>query len=328
VSTGLKAQAATPAGKAGVIVSPSHRDRYLAELGVLGTVLVWAGNFVVVKAEIGTFGPLTFTASRYVVATLALFTVLRLRQGVIRWPAGHGLVLMLLGVIGFGFYQVLWTVGLTSVTAGSSALLIAAAPVFTALLAGAVGLDRLTRPKLAGALLSFAGVAIVVAAGRGLSIGGSITGDLLTLAAAAMWAIYTTAGARMLRHVNPMQATAWSLLGGTLFLLPFGLWEVLARPPVGVTALSLVGVAYSGALAAGISTVFVMHAIRLLGPTRVTAFQFLTPAGAVVLGAIVLSEPVGLYQLVGGVVIVLGVALTRRPSVVPARFRSRAGALP
>ena len=95
-----------------------------------------------------------------------------------------------------------------------------------------------------------------------------------------------------------------------------------------MTALSLVGVAYSGALAAGIATIFVMHAIRLLGPTRVTAFQFLTPAGAVILGAIVLSEPVGLYQLVGGVVIVLGVALTRRPSVVPARLRSRAGALP
>ena len=84
---------------------------------------------------------------------------------------------------------------------------------------------------------------------------------------------------------------------------------------------------YSGALAAGIANVFVFNAIRLVGPTRVTATQFLVPAGAVVLGAVFLQEPIGAAQVVGGAIIVLGVWLTRRPSVLPASPGSRSRAL-
>jgi drug/metabolite transporter (DMT)-like permease len=76
-------------------------------------------------------------------------------------------------------------------------------------------------------------------------------------------------------------------------------------------------------LAAGIANVFVLNAVRYVGPTRATAMQFLVPAGAVVLGAIFLAEPVGLPQVIGGAVIVLGVWLTRRASILPASVRSR-----
>ncbi len=85
------------------------------------------------------------------------------------------------------------------ITAGESALLIAVAPVLTALLAGAVGLGRLTHPKLAGALTAFAGVVIVIAASHELSLGASLVGDLLTLTAAVIWPVYALLGARMLR---------------------------------------------------------------------------------------------------------------------------------
>ncbi len=77
-------------------------------------------------------------------------------------------ILFVLGLLGFGCYQVLWTTGLTQIGAGDSALIVASSPVLVALLAGAVGMDRLTAPKLAGALIAFAGVAVVIAAGQGL----------------------------------------------------------------------------------------------------------------------------------------------------------------
>lgn len=301
----------------------SARDRRLAELGVAVTVCVWAANFVVVKASLGLLGPLTFTSLRYVVAAVTLLLVLRWRQGPIRWPRGQARALFGLGAIGFGGYQVLWSIGLTQVTAGDSALLIATSPVLVALLAGAVGMDHLTPPKLLGALLAFSGVAIVVGAGHGLSLGASIVGDLLTLGAATTWAIYTTGGARVLRVVDPLVATTWTVVSGTLVLLPFGLWEVMTRPPTSFPISALPGIVYAGALAAGIANVFVFNAIRYVGPTRVTAMQFLVPAGAVVLGALFLHEPVGAAQVVGGAVIVLGVMLTRRAAVVPVALRSR-----
>jgi drug/metabolite transporter (DMT)-like permease len=69
--------------------------------------------------------------------------------------------------------------------------------------------------------------------------------------------------------------------------------------------------------------VIVFNAIRLVGPTRVSAAQFLVPAGAVTFGALFLGEAVGIAQVAGGVVIVAGVWLTRRRSVVPLRLRPR-----
>jgi drug/metabolite transporter (DMT)-like permease len=303
------------------------RQRRLAETGVLVTVLIWSANFVVVKAAIGQLGPLTFTSARYVVAAITLLLVLRMRQGSFAFPRGHGRQLFLMGALGFGAYQILWTLGLTQITAGDSALLIAASPVFVALLAGAVGMDVLSPPKVAGALISFAGVAVVVAAGHELSLGASLLGDALTLGAAALWAVYTTAGARIMRVVDPLQATAWTVVSGAIVLAPIGVWEAVSAPPAAVTVPAIVAIVYSGALAAGIANVFVFNAIRLVGPTRVTATQFLVPAGAVILGTLFLDEPIGWAQVVGGAIIVLGVWLTRRPSVLPASRGSRSGAV-
>jgi drug/metabolite transporter (DMT)-like permease len=305
----------------------TRRERRLAEIGVLVTVLIWSANFVVVKAAIGELGPLTFTSLRYAVAAITLLLVLRWRQGSFRFPHGHGRQLFLMGALGFGAYQVLWTLGLTQITAGDSALLIAASPVFVALLAGAVGMDVLSPPKVAGALISFAGVAVIIAAGHELSLGASLLGDALTLGAAALWALYTTAGARIMRSVDPLQATVWTVVSGAIVLAPFGVWEAASAPPAAFTLPVVVAIVYAGALAAGIANVFVFNAIRLVGPTRVTASQFLVPAGAVILGALFLDEPVGWAQVVGGAIIVLGVWLTRRPSVLPASRGSRSGAV-
>lgn len=299
----------------------SPRERRLAEAGVLATVAIWSANFVVVKAAVTVLGPLTFTSARYVVAAITLFLLVGLRSSAPRPPARTALTLIGLGMLGFGAYQVLFSIGITKITAGDSALIIAASPVLTALLAGAVGMDRLTAPKMVGALVAFAGVTVVVVAGHEISLGASLLGDLLTLGSAVLWAIYTVGGTRMLRSVDPLQATAWSVLGGMLFLLPFGAHEVLTSPPPPVSIAVVAAVLFSGAFAAGVANVFVFNAIRLLGPTRVTVSQFLVPGGAVLLGVLFLNEPLGIAQVVGGAVIVLGVWMTRRPSILPARRR-------
>jgi drug/metabolite transporter (DMT)-like permease len=303
--------------------APRHtpRERRLADLGLLTTVVLWSANFVVVKAAIGDYGPLTFTSVRFLIATLTLFAIIRWRTGTIRRPDGLVLKLLLLGMLGFGCYQLTWTIGLTQVTAGDSALLVASSPVLIALLAGVVGMDRLTVPKLAGALLAFAGVALVVTGGQ-LASGSSLAGYALTLTAAVVWAVYTVLGTRMLRQVDPLTATAWTVLGGTLFLLPFGLFEAATTPSVPVTPEAVVAVIYSGALAAGTANVLVFYAITIVGPARASATQFLVPFGAVLLGALFLAEPVGLVQLIGGAIIIAGVALTRRRTVLPGSRRA------
>jgi drug/metabolite transporter (DMT)-like permease len=277
-------------------------------------MVFWAGNFIVVKEAIGILPPVGFTFLRYLLASATLLVLLRWREGAFTVPRGDVLRIAGLGVIGFGCYQILWPVALQSIPAGDSALLIAATPVLTALLAMATGADTPNAVKLFGAVVAFVGVALVIGAGQGLDLGASLVGDVLTLGAAACWAVYTVFGATILRRHSPLVTTAWAVIAGTAFLAPLGLAQLATVDVASVSPGVLLAILYSGTLAAGIANVVIFHAVKLLGPTRVTALQFLVPGLAVVMAAIFLAEPIRPIQIAGGAVILAGVALLRRGS--------------
>lgn len=291
--------------------APTTSERRLAEIGVLVVMVLWAGNFIVVKSALAVLPPVGFTFLRFVLASLTLLILLRWREGSIGLPRRDLVAMWILGGLGFGLYQILWTTGLTTVAAGDSALIIAATPVLVALLAVAARSDVLTPLKLAGVLVSFAGVAIVVASGPGLSLGGSIAGELITLAAAVCWSVYTAYAGPFLRRISPLRATAWATVAGTVVLAPLAIVQLgtvdLGSVAPGVAA----ALVYSGLLAAGISNVVVLNGVKIVGPTRTAALQFLVPALAVILAAVFLNEAIRPGQVLGGVVIVGGVVLTR-----------------
>jgi drug/metabolite transporter (DMT)-like permease len=300
------------------------RERRLTEFAVLAVMVVWAGNFIVVKDAITVLPPVAFTFLRYGLASLALLGLLRWTDGAIRLPRPETLRILLLGGLGFGIYQILWTVGLQTTSAGDSSLIIAATPVFTAVIAVLIGADTLSPVKGFGIGLSFLGVVLVIAAGVGLELTGSPIGYALTLAAAICWATYTAVGARVLRRHSPLVLTTWATIGGTMVLAPIGIGQLIAPGAMGpeqAEALPqiVLAVAYSGLLAAAFANVIVFNGVRLLGPTRVTAMQSLTPALAVVLAFVFLGEPIRAGQVVGGVIIVTGVALTRFGARRPGR---------
>lgn len=278
-------------------------------------MVAWAANFIVVKSATAQIPPATFAFVRFTTAALTLLLALRWREGSFGWPGRDALAILGLGALGYGVYQALWSTALQDIPAGDSALLIAATPVITALLAVYAGADVLTRRKLGGSLVSFAGVAVIVASGPGLTVGGAIVGDALTLVAAACWSIYTAFGAPILRRHSPLRTTAWAMVGGVLVLAVPGLAQGSSIDWSTIDASTWAGLAFSAFVAAGVANVAVFSAIRLLGPTRVAAYQFLVPFIAVLLGAVFLTEAVRIGQLIGGAVIVLGVVITRSDRV-------------
>ncbi len=292
-------------------VHSTPRERHVAEAAVLVVMALWAANFIVVKAAVAVLPPIGFTWIRFCLAAVTLVVLLKMREGSIGMPRRDLITIGALGALGFGLYQVLWTTGLTSVTAGDSALLIAATPVLTALLAVVARSDVLTPLKLGGALLSFVGVGVVVVSGPGIAIGGSLVGELLTLAAALCWAIFTAFAAPLVGRFSPLRTTTWSIVAGTVAMTPFALVQLATANLSAIGPEVLGAVLYSGVLAAGLSNVAIFHAIKLLGPTRITAFQFLVPAMAVVLGALFLAEAIRAGQVLGGLVIVAGILITR-----------------
>ena len=289
----------------------SPAERRLAEIGVLVVMVLWAANFIVVKSAVAVLPPVGFTFLRFCIASATLLVLLRWREGTIALPRRDFLAICGLGAIGFGLYQILWTTGLTTVPAGDSALLIASTPVLVAILAVAARSDVLTPAKLLGGLVSFVGVALVIASGPGLTLGGSLVGEAITLLGAGCWSFYMAFGAPYLSRYSPLQTTAWATVAGTLVLAPIALSQLASSTSASLTPAVLGAVLYSGFLAAGVSNVVVQNGIRVVGPTRTAAYQFLVPALAVVLAALFLLEPIRIGQVVGGLVIVAGVLVTR-----------------
>jgi drug/metabolite transporter (DMT)-like permease len=276
----------------------------------------WAANFIVVKAANEQIPPVTFAFLRFGIAALTLLVGLRWREGRVGLPRRDVVPILGLGALGFGIYQILWSTALQGIAAGDSALLVATTPVLTALLAVLSGADVLTRTKLLGSAVAFSGVGVIVAAGHGISLGGAIVGDILTLVAALLWSIYTAFGAPILRRHSALRTTTWAMVGGTLVLLIPGAVQAAGNDWAAVDARAWAGLMFSAFIPAGIANVIVFSAIRLVGPTRITAYQFLVPFMAVLMGAAFLAEPVRADQLLGGLIIVLGVALMRTDRVM------------
>ena len=127
----------TPAASAaGVELSRSRqsareRERWLAELAVVGVMVIWAGNFVVVKAAIGIVPPVGYSLVRFLLAGLILLAICQWQEGSVKLPRSDILPLFVIGAMGFGVYQILWPTALSTTTAGNSALLVASTPIFT-----------------------------------------------------------------------------------------------------------------------------------------------------------------------------------------------------
>ncbi len=286
-------------------------ERRLAEISAVGVMAIWAGNFIVVKATIPILTPVGFAFLRFLVAGLVLLVLCRWWEGSIGIPRRDLGRIALLGFVGFGAYQMLWTTALSSTSVGNSALLIAATPIFTMLISAAIGTDRLGRTRAIGACISFGGVAIV-AATHGASFDRAALGDVLTIGAAICWAIYVSFGAAVLRRHSPLRTSAWAILAGTALLVPAAAWEMAHADLAAVGPAQVAAVAYSALLAGALGNVVVFRGIKMLGPTRITNLQFLPPALAIVMAAVFLGEPILPTQVVGGIVIVLGVVIARR----------------
>ena len=314
----MQEQTPTPAADAAGVVAyaaaarrGSRIERRAAEAACIGVMVIWAGNFIVVKSTIPILSPIGYAFLRFAIAGLVLLALCRWREGSVTVPRADIVPLAGLGLLGFGLYQMLWSTALFSTSVGNSALLIGSTPVFTALIAAALGADTLSRGRAAGIAIAFAGVAIV-ATGDGLRLDQAAVGDLMTLGAAVSWAIYVSLGAGILRRFTPLRATAWTVTFGALALAPFGLVQLASVDTSQVGPAQVAAVAYSSLLSSALGNLVVFWGISLLGPTRVTNLQFLPPALAIAFAAIFLGDPVLASQVVGGLVILAGILVARR----------------
>ena len=204
------AQAARPGPATPGHYASAPGVRYAAEIAVLLVMFTWGANVVAVKAAITEVPPIVFAFARFGAAFLVMLALLRWREGSVGLPRGDILPLFFLGLAGFGLYQDLWASALGQTTAANSALITAATPVSTMLIAAAVGSDSLSRAKLVGAAIALSGAVAVVGATHGFGLTGASGGDLMTFVATVCWSCYVAFGSPVLRRHSPLRTATWA----------------------------------------------------------------------------------------------------------------------
>jgi drug/metabolite transporter (DMT)-like permease len=279
--------------------------------------LVWGSTYLAIRVIVDSTPPLLAMGVRFVLAALLLAAFLAVRHGVRvlrvgrREVAAAGLVGGLLLLCGNGGVAV----AEQTVPSGLTALLVATTPLWLVGLRVVSG-DRPRRLSLLGTGLGFVGIAVLARPGDG---GDIQTWGLFTVVGAALcWAAGSFFSSRVPLPGNPFVATAYEMgLGGAGLLLAGVIGGELEGFSVAATpAEAWAWLAYLvvfGSLAAFTAYVWLLHH----APISLTAtYAYVNPVVAVILGALVLAEPITLPILLGGAVVVAGVGLvvtTERP---------------
>lgn len=299
----------------------SDRGRpVLAQYLVLA--LVWGASFLFIKVGLEGMSPAQVVMGRLSAGASVLVLVsLLTRRPLPRDPGvwGHMLVVALLLCV-VPFLLFCWAE--TRISSGLASIYNATTPLMTMLVAlAALPSERPTRTRLAGLLVGFAGVVLVLGPwgfdGRGGS--GAVAGQLACLGATAC---YGTATVYLRRFVSPLGLPAVTVatvqvgLGALVMLVaaPF-----VAASPVHLTPRVVASVLTLGALGTGLAYVWLTNIVVGWGATNASTVTYLTPLVGVVLGVALLGETVSWNQPIGALVVVLGIAisqdlLARRPS--------------
>ncbi|MAO13302.1 DMT family transporter [Marinobacter sp.] len=288
----------------------------LAYVGLVLTPLFWAGNAVVARGTVEHVPPLSMSFWRWVIA-LAILLPFGLpgmwhHRRVIHARLGSMLALATFSVAAFN--SLLYYAAITT-TATNIALINATIPIFVALLAWMLLGDR-TRPIQAlGIALAIGGILTVVARGELSVLTGlqAQPGDLIMVAAVFSWGLFSVLLRRQAVPLPALTFLTTQILLGTLVILPFYLTDVfffaggfeLTRD----TAMPLLYFAiFPGILAYA----FWNHGVHAIGPARAAIFMYLTPVFASILAGIFLGESLGVFHLIGGLLILAGLVLATR----------------
>jgi len=284
---------------------------------------VWAVNFTVVKIALHDFSPLSFNALRFLIASLTLALLFRMRRET--WAVeGEDLgSLIALGILANTIYQVAFIEGLARSRASTAALILATTPMVVALLSAVRGQERVTGRMALGIGLSFLGIVLLVgedwsrlrAPRAFFELDGpsreTAFGDLLLLVATVCWSFYTIGVKRHVHRYGALKSTLLTMIAGTIPLVLLSLPVLREQSWTTIRPRAWAALLFSALGAIVFCFIAWYYGLKRLGSTRTAIYSNLSPAIALLVAWLGLNERPSPEQLIGAAVILLGIFLAR-----------------
>jgi drug/metabolite transporter (DMT)-like permease len=282
----------------------------LVLVAIAVTLLAWASAFIVIRGVGADFSPGALSLLRLLVGTVLLAVILAFGRRWVKPTTREWLLILGFGVAWFGAYNLALNTAEQALDAGTTAMIVNLAPILVALGAGVFLREGLPKWLAIGAGVAFLGVVLIGIGAGGHDGGIDGIAVLWALVAAVTYAAGVLFQKPALKRLPAAQVTWLGCAIGTVACLPFSgqLITQIQQAPVN----SILGVVYLGAVPTAIAFSTWAYALSRVPAGQLTISTYIVPPLAIVMGVLFLGElPVPL-AIIGGILCLVGVALTRR----------------
>ena len=248
---------------------------------------------------------------RYAIAVAVLFPVLWMRRVKVTFAPGDLPKTLMLGGVLYGALPVLTNLALARTTAWRASLIMSATPMLTLCFSSMMSVEKLSRTRLVGVLLSMAGVvlAIVPAILRGGGRSETLTGDLLMVGVTLGLSGYNVLSRPVVRKYPALPVTAYGMAISTALLLPAMALQGPVTRVLSYGAQTWGAIVFLGLVGTALGFLLMTWALGQTGPARVAIFQNGMPFTAGILGALLLGEALSVWWAAGTVLVITGVVV-------------------
>jgi O-acetylserine/cysteine efflux transporter len=286
--------------------------RWTGDALMLVTALLMGSSYPVAKDVLAVMSPLLYSSSRYLIAGLFLLAVMALRGQPLGLPRRDWLPILLLSLLGVTLFQACWGFGIARTSPSVGSIVMTTTTTFSALFAWMQG-RRLPALGWAGIVIAFTGVLLVVnnSLTRFTLAVGSLEGAAFWFVAAFAWALYVDRGVPYNVRLGSLRVVAWTTFLGALMLLAIALC-VSSLAEFGRLDERLFGYwLYTGIFPVGVAYLGIAAGLDRLGVSRVMVYMYLIPVAGVGLSAAFFGDPLTWARVLGGLIVLFGVILTR-----------------
>ncbi|MFZ5644598.1 MAG: DMT family transporter [Bacillota bacterium] len=310
----MNVQAKPGPGPATLSLGNSRRlDNHL--FSIITAILIWSVSFVATKIALKSFPPLGLGLIRFGLAAALIGTFLAIRKNIIK-PAPKDLAkLALSGFLGITVYFSLENVGVKYSTASDAALIVSSYPAITMLLESLLFRAKFPPISYIGVGLAIGGVYIIVSGGHSSEASDRLFGNILLVLAGVVWACYNFITSTVVSTYSMTTITFYQTAAGAIGFLPLILFEA-DRWTFPITD-SLIAVIYLGVFCSLLAFYLYAYGLRKVPSSSAVILMNLVPVFGVLFSVVILNEVISLKQILGGMVIIIGVMLnilwTRKP---------------
>ena len=272
--------------------------------------LIWGMNWVVMKTANTFFPPITFVAYRFLFGALVLLSVwfwLHLPLPKKKyWPW-----IFLTGILQMGLNNIAAQTSMLTLGAGMVSVLNYSMPVFAAVMAHFLLVERLNWRKGAGIVLAIAGMAVLM----DVHAGGDVTAICIGLLSAVFWGLASIFVKLKLADVNPISLTTWQMVCASLSLLAYT--AIVPQGEFVWNAESVLCLIYNGVLASALAFFLWSWILQHIEVSKASVAVLAVPVVGVVGGILCLGEPMTLHIFFGMLMIMAGIYIVvtnKRPS--------------